>query len=212
MGNDSIFMGASTKQGYDIASKSRKIVRSLIADKIKDLSSTEQLIVERIVHSTADPEYADIIMISSDFISESIKAIKAKKDILTDINMVKAGINKYGGEVKCYIGHKDAIKLAKEEQITRAAAAMRVAYNDGFDGIIVIGNAPTALFEAINLVEKESMKVKSIIGVPVGFVGAAESKETLKMTKIPNIITKGPKGGTPVAVAITNSLIGLEKD
>ena len=210
MGKDSMFMGASTKQGYDIASKSREIVRSLIADKIKDLSPAEQRIVERIVHSTADPEYADIAEISPDFVDESIRAIKARKDILTDINMVKAGINKYEGEINCYISHEDAIKLAKEEQITRAAAAMRVAHDEGFDGIIVIGNAPTALFEAINLVENEGMKARSIAGVPVGFVGAAESKEALAETKIPNIITKGPKGGTPVAVAIANSLIGLK--
>ena len=209
---DTTFMGASTKQGYNIASKSRKIVRSLIADKIKTLSEDEQSIVERIVHSTADPEYADITRISSDFVNESIKAIKLKKDILTDINMVRAGINKYDGEIKCYISHEDAIKLAKEEQITRAAAAMRIAHDEGFDGIIVIGNAPTALFEAINLVEKEGMKARSIVGVPVGFVGAAESKEALIRTEIPNIITKGPKGGTPVAVAVANSIIGLEKD
>ena len=212
MGKDSMFMGASTKQGYDIASKSREIVRSLIADKIKGLSPEEQRIIERIVHSTADPEYADISRISSDFVTESVKAIKAKKDILTDINMVKVGINNYEGEIKCYIGHEDAIKLAKEEQITRAAAAMRVAHDKGFNGIIVIGNAPTALFEAINLVENEGMKARSIAGVPVGFVGAAESKEALKRTKIPNIITRGPKGGTPVAVAVANSLIGLGKD
>ena len=212
MGKDSMFMGASTKQGYDIASKSREIVISLIADKIKGLSPETQRIVERIVHSTADPEYADISRISSDFVAESVKAIKAKKEILTDINMVKVGINKYEGEIKCYISHKDAIKLAKEEQITRAAAAIRVAHDEGFDGIIVIGNAPTALFEAINLVENEGMKARSIVGVPVGFVGAAESKEALMATKIPNIITRGPKGGTPVAVAVANSLIGLGKD
>ena len=212
MGKDSMFMGASTKQGYDIASKSREIVRSLIADKINGLSPETQRIIERIVHSTADPEYADISRISSDFVAESVKAIKAKKEILTDINMVKVGINKYEGEIKCYISHKDAIKLAKEEQITRAAAAIRVAHDEGFDGIIVIGNAPTALFEAINLVENKGMKARSIVGVPVGFVGAAESKEALMATKIPNIITRGPKGGTPVAVAVANSLIGLGKD
>ncbi|MBI5680639.1 MAG: cobalt-precorrin-8 methylmutase [Methanobacterium sp.] len=205
-------MGASTKQGYDIASKSREIVRSLIEAKIKNLSSKEQSIVERIVHSTADPEYAEITKISSNFIDESIKSIKAKKGILTDINMVKAGINKYEGEINCYISHDDAIKLAKDEQITRAAAAIRIAHQNDFDGIIVIGNAPTALFEAINLVEKEGMKVRSIIGVPVGFVGATESKEALTNANIPNIITKGPKGGTPVAVAITNSLIRMCDD
>lgn len=207
-----MLMGASTKQGYDIASKSRKIVRALIGDKIKDLSPDEQLIVERIVHSTADPEYAEITRISSDFVQESIKAVESGKDILTDINMVRAGINKYDGKVECYISHEETVKLAKEEQITRAAAAIRVAHINGFDGIIVIGNAPTALFEAINLVENKGMKARSIIGVPVGFVGAAESKDVLRMTGIPNIITEGPKGGTPVAVAVVNSLIQLNKD
>ncbi|MGB9936837.1 MAG: cobalt-precorrin-8 methylmutase [Methanobacterium sp.] len=205
------FMGASTQQGYDIATKSREIVRSLIADKIEGLTEEEKSIIERIVHSTADPEYADITRISPSFIDESIKAIKNKKNILTDINMVKAGINKYEGEINCYISHEDAIKLAKEEQITRAAAAVRLAYEKGFNGIFVVGNAPTALFEAINLVENEGMEISSIIGVPVGFVGAAESKETLKNTNIPYIITEGPKGGTPVAVAAANSIIGLAK-
>lgn len=207
---ENMFMGASTKQGYGIASKSRKIVRALIGDKIKDLSPDEQLIIERIVHSTADPEYAEITRISPDFVLESVKAIEAQKDILTDINMVRAGINKYSGKIKCYITHEEALKIAKEEQITRAAAAIRVAHDKGFDGIIAIGNAPTALFEAIDLVENQGMKVDSIIGVPVGFVGAAESKDFLKKTKIPNIITEGPKGGTPVAVAVTNSIIGLK--
>ncbi|MGZ7043493.1 MAG: cobalt-precorrin-8 methylmutase [Methanobacterium sp.] len=207
-----MFMGASTKQGYDIASKSRKIVRSLISDKIKDLKKEEQLIVERIVHSTADPEYADITEISPDFVNESLKSIRENKDILTDISMVKVGINKYEGTINCYINHEEAINIAKEEQITRAAAAMRIANDKGFDGIIVIGNAPTALFEAIDLVQNEGMKVRSIIGVPVGFVGAAESKEALKKTDIPNIITLGPKGGTPVAVAVVNALIGFNRD
>lgn len=207
--NKNAFMGASTKQGYDIASKSREIVRSLIDDKIKNLSEEEKSIVERIVHSTADPEYADITKISPDFVKESIKAVKNKKEILTDINMVKTGINKYDGEINCYISHEEAINLAKEEQITRAAAAIRVAHNKGFDGIIVIGNAPTALFEAINLVQNENMKVSSIIGVPVGFVGAAESKEALSKTEIPYVITEGPKGGTPVAVAVMNSIMAM---
>ena len=206
-----MLMGASTKQGYDIASKSRKIVRSLISEKIKDLSREEKLIVERIVHATADTEYADITRISPSFINQSINAIKEKRDILTDINMVKTGINKYDGDIKCYINDENAIGIAKEEQITRAAAAMRIANEEGFEGIIVIGNAPTALFEAIDLIENKGMKARSIVGVPVGFVGAAESKELLRKSKIPNIITEGPKGGTPVAVAVINSLIGFSK-
>ncbi|MGZ7049705.1 MAG: precorrin-8X methylmutase, partial [Methanobacterium sp.] len=150
--------------------------------------------------------------ISPDFVNESLKSIRENKDILTDISMVKVGINKYEGTINCYINHEEAINIAKEEQITRAAAAMRIANDKGFDGIIVIGNAPTALFEAIDLVQNEGMKVRSIIGVPVGFVGAAESKEALKKTDIPNIITLGPKGGTPVAVAVANALIGFNRD
>ncbi len=205
-------MGASTKQGQDIALKSREIVRSLISDKIEHLSLEEQSIVERIVHSTADVEYAEICQISSDFVKCSMESIKNGKDILTDINMVRAGINKYSGEVKCFINHPETIKMAKKEGITRAAAAMEYAAENGFKGIVVIGNAPTALYKVIELFEKGIMDIESVIGVPVGFVGAAESKYALKSSQIPHIITKGPKGGTPVAVAAANSLIQLSKD
>lgn len=205
-------MGASTKQGYEIAEKSRKIVKSLIDDKTKHLTPEERAIVERIVHSTADPEYADITQMSSNFVQESLKSIEKSKDILTDINMVKAGINKYKGKVKCYINNEKTVEIAKAEGITRAAAAMRVAASEGFDGIVAIGNAPTALSEVLNLVKNGDMVVRSIVGVPVGFVGAAESKKAVQETEIPYIVTEGPKGGTPVAVAAVNSLINLKKE
>lgn len=209
---ESMFMGASTKQGYEIAEKSREIVRSLIDNKTKDLSYGERSIVERIVHSTADPEYADITKMSKNFVEASLRSIEDGKDILTDINMVKTGINKYSGEVKCYIRDERAVTIAKAENITRAAAAIRVAADDGFDGIVAIGNAPTALLEVLNLYKKGSIKIDSVIGVPVGFVGAAESKKALQNTKIPYIVTEGPKGGTSVAVATVNSLINLKKE
>lgn len=202
-----MFMGASTKQGYEIAEKSREIVRSLIDSKTKNLTTEERSIVERIVHSTADPEYADITRMSADFVSKSLEAISEEKEILTDINMVKVGINKYAGNIKCFIGDERTIKLAKKQEITRAAAAMELAASDGFDGVVAIGNAPTALLKVIELVESGSMDVKSVIGVPVGFVGAAESKKALQQTSIPHLVTEGPKGGTPVAVATVNSLI-----
>ena len=207
-----MFMGASTKQGYEIAHKSREIVRSLIGDKTAALSPEEKSIVERIVHSTADVEYADLTVISDEFVAKSIKALKKDKDILTDINMVRAGINKYSGNVNCFISHPDVIKMAKDGEITRAAAAMQYAADKGFEGIVAIGNAPTALYKVIELVESGQMDVKSVVGVPVGFVGAADSKEALYNTNIPNLITRGPKGGTPVAVAAVNSLIGISKN
>jgi len=205
------FMGASTKQGYEIAAKSREIVRSLIDEKTKNLTPEEKSIVERIVHSTADPEYADITRISADFVQKSLEAISQGKDILTDISMVKAGINKYSGNIKCYINDERAIELARATETTRAAAAMEVAANESFDGVVVIGNAPTALWKVIELVETGSMNVHSVIGVPVGFVGAAESKKALQETSIPNLVTEGPKGGTPVAVAAVNSLINITR-
>jgi len=207
-----ISMGASTKQGYEIAEKSREIVKSLIDNKTKDLSAEERAIVERIVHSTADPDYADITKLSKDFVDAGLKAIKKQKDILTDINMVKTGINKYAGEVKCYIKDERAVKIAEKEDITRAAAAIRVAVEDGFDGMVVIGNAPTALLEVLDLYKSGKIKVSAIIGVPVGFVGAAESKKALQQTEIPYLVTEGPKGGTPIAVAAINSLINLKKE
>ena len=202
-----MFMGASTKQGYDIATKSREIIRELIGDDIKDLKPAEKDIVERIVHSTADPEYAKLVAISNDFVDAALKSMKNNETILSDINMVKAGITQYDGEVCCYIKNDEVKQIAKENEITRAAAAIKYACQNDFEGIIVSGNAPTAVWEAIDLYNKGELNVKAIVGVPVGFVGAADSKEELRKSNIPNIITQGPKGGTPIAVACVNSLI-----
>lgn len=207
-----MFMGASTKQGLDIATKSREIIRNLIGDEIKDLNPAEQDIVERIVHSTADPEYAKLIYMSSDFVESAIKSMKNNETILTDINMVKSGITRYEGDVECYINNEEVKRIAKEDQITRAAAAIRYAAGNDFEGILACGNAPTAVWEAMDLYEKDEINLKAIVGVPVGFVGAADSKEALKNSSIPNIITEGPKGGTPIAVACVNSLIQTLKE
>ncbi|MDD1764170.1 MAG: cobalt-precorrin-8 methylmutase [Methanobacteriaceae archaeon] len=204
-----MFMGASTKEGQEIAVKSREIVRSLISEKIKHLKPGEQKIVERIVHSTADPEYAELTRISEHFLEESLKALKGGMAILTDINMVKVGITSYEGEVKCYIDHPRTYEIAQAREITRAAAAMEVALEERFQGMVVIGNSPTSLLKVIELQKEHPDSFKSVIGAPVGFVGAAESKKALQETSMPYLITEGPKGGTPVAVAAANALINL---
>ena len=136
-----------------------------------------------------------------------MKSLRNNETILTDINMVKHGITRYDGDVECYIKNEEVKKIAEEHQITRAAAAIRYAGENDFEGIVVSGNAPTAVFEAIDLYNRDEIKLKAIVGVPVGFVGAAESKEALRKSAIPNVITEGPKGGTPIAVACVNSLI-----
>ncbi len=210
--NNNNFMGASTKQGLDIANKSREIIRGLIGEDIKDLKPAERDIVERIVHSTADPDYAKLVYMSPDFVDASIKALKNNETILTDINMVKSGITSYDGEVECYIKNEEVKEIARENQITRAAAAIRYAALNDFEGIVVSGNAPTAVWEAMDLYNKDKINLKAIVGVPVGFVGAADCKEALKQSDIPSIITEGPKGGTPIAVACVNSLIQTLKE
>ena len=113
---DKMFMGASTKQGLDIANRSREIIRGLIGDDVKDLNPAERDIVERIVHSTADPEYAKLVKISPDFVDAAMTSLRNKETILTDINMVKYGITRYDGEVECYIKNEEVIEIAKKDQ------------------------------------------------------------------------------------------------
>jgi len=209
-----MFMGATTKDGMDIAEKSREIVKSkiknVLGDKIKEYSSEEMGIIERVVHATADEEYAKLVVFKNNPIEKGVDAIKNNKPIVVDISMVEAGI-RYD-KVYNFINDKETYKIAKEKGITRAVASMRMAKNLIDGGIVVIGNAPTALFEVIRLINEEGIKPNLIIGVPVGFVKASESKEALRNINVPSISTVGAKGGTPVAVSIANGIIALSKN
>ena len=211
---DNMFMGATTKDGMDIAEKSREIVKSkiknVLGDKIKEYSSEEMGIIERVVHATADEEYAKLVVFKNNPIEKGVEAIKNNKPIVVDISMVEAGI-RYD-KIYNFINDKETYKIAKNEGITRAVASMRMAKDLIDGGIVVIGNAPTALFEVIRLVNEEGIKPNLIIGAPVGFVKASESKEALRNTNIPSISTIGAKGGTPVAVSIANGIIALSKN
>ncbi|WP_456472650.1 cobalt-precorrin-8 methylmutase [Methanocaldococcus sp.] len=198
-------MGATTNEGLEIAKKSREIVREKIKDFINNFNEKEVEIVERVVHATADVEFAKLLVFKNNPIYEGVKAISEKKPIVVDINMVKAGV-RYD-KVICPIDFKESYVLAKREGITRGKASMRVAKKYIDDGIVVIGNSPTALLEVIRMVKDNEVKPRLVIGVPVGFVKAEESKKELLKLDIPLITCLGPKGGTPVAVAIINGLI-----
>ncbi|HIP16747.1 MAG TPA: cobalt-precorrin-8 methylmutase [Methanothermococcus okinawensis] len=207
-------MGATTKDGLDIAKKSRDIVKikikNVLGEEVVKYSNEEISIIERVVHATADEEYAELIKFNNNPIENGIEGLKNNCSIVVDIGMVEAGI-RYD-RVYNFIKDKETLKIAEEEQITRAAAAMRVAKSHIDEGIVVIGNAPTALYEVIRLTLEGEVNPKLIVGVPVGYVKASESKELLCKTKIPSITTTGPKGGTPVAVAIINGIIALSKN
>jgi precorrin-8X/cobalt-precorrin-8 methylmutase len=209
-----MFMGATTKDGMDIAEKSRNIVKNkikkVLGNDMNNYSDEEMGIIERVVHATADEEYAKLVVFKNNPIKNGVKAIQENKPIIVDISMVEAGI-RYD-KIYNFINDKKTYDVARNEEITRAVASMRLAKDLMDGGIVVIGNAPTALFEVIRLINEENIKPSLIIGVPVGFVKASESKEALRSIDVPSISTVGAKGGTPVAVSIINGIIALSKN
>lgn len=186
----------------------------IITEELGDKTFPEEIgkIVKRIIHTTADFQYADITVISPGAIESAKEALRRGANIVTDTQMAKAGINKtklgeLGGEVHCYIGDADVAKKAKEKGITRAMVSMEKAIEDKKNEIFVIGNAPTALFELKRYIEEGKIRPALVVGVPVGFVGAAESKEEFESMNVPYIITRGRKGGSTVGAAIINALL-----
>ena len=169
----------------------------------------------RIIHAAGDVDYAPIIKISADAINAGMEALQAGADIYTDVEMVRTGINKrklaaFGGKVHCLIADPGIAATAKAEGITRSMAAMRHFGKDLNDNIVAIGNAPTALFEVLRLIKEEGIRPKCIVGIPVGFVGAADSKEALANNGlVPFITVTGTKGGSPIAAAAVNAMMYL---
>lgn len=182
------------------------------------LTESEKLICSRIIHATGDAGYAPIVKIHDELVPAVTAALAAGKNIFTDVEMVRRGISirsfsKFGGEIFCKISDVDTRELAKRDGITRAMAAMKL-FGRRLDGqIVAIGNAPTALFEVLRLVREENIRPAAIIGVPVGFVGAAESKSQLAaQNEIPYVTVMGTKGGSSVAVAAINALLYMLDD
>ncbi|MCW3995176.1 MAG: sirohydrochlorin nickelochelatase [Candidatus Bathyarchaeota archaeon] len=205
----------SVAEAGRIVDTSMELIRQAIGPELEKLPKSKVPIVERVVHTTADPEFAKLLVISDDAVDAGVAAIKAGAKIVTDVKMVKAGINdarlkKFGGKVLTYVNDERTMVLAKAEGLTRSAAAMRLAIKDGLDGgIVLIGNAPTAAFELADQVKKGKVKPALIVAVPVGFVGAAESKEVVAKLPVPYVITRGRKGGSTIAVAVFNALLSM---
>ncbi|PKM66698.1 MAG: precorrin-8X methylmutase [Firmicutes bacterium HGW-Firmicutes-2] len=175
----------------------------------------EKAILRRVIHTTADFDYLDNLHISKEFIDRTLKALKKGLTIITDTNMVYSGINKkvledMGCKIRCYISEEETANLASEVGITRSMASVIRAAEEEGPKLYVFGNAPTALFKTLEIYENydgNKENLIGIIGVPVGFVGAAESKEALMVSNIPSIAAKGRKGGSNVAAAIVNAIL-----
>ncbi|MFH2122292.1 MAG: precorrin-8X methylmutase [Pseudomonadota bacterium] len=180
---------------------------------VDDYSREEFAVLRRVIHATGDFGFADNLRFHEQAIAAGLAAIRAGKNVLTDVNMAAAGISrpflgKFGGQVICRVGEVEVAERAGRQGLTRSETAMAMAANDNV-GIVAIGNAPTALLALMEFIEAGIISPDLVVGVPVGFVNAAESKELLSQKSYPFITSLGRKGGSPVAVAIVNALLRL---
>ena len=201
------------KMPMEIENKSMEIIAPYLSRL--QLNEAETKVYSRMIHASGDTGYAELVRMHPDAIQAAQQALKAGCNIYTDVEMVRTGINKkklasFGGEVKCLIADEEIAAVARREGITRSMAAMR-SFGHALDGAIVaIGNAPTALFEVLRLVREEQVRPAVIIGIPVGFVGAADSKKELAENgTIPYITVEGTKGGSPIAASVVNAIMYL---
>ena len=201
------------KQPMEIENKSMEIIAPYLKGLYLDEAETR--VYSRIIHAAGDVDYAPLIHIHPKAIAAAQKALQAGCNIYTDVEMVRTGINKrklaqFGGEVHCLIADPEVAALAKAKGITRSMAAMRTIGHALDGAVVAIGNAPTALYEVLRLAAEEDIRPAAIIGIPVGFVGAADSKRQLAANRdIPYITVEGTKGGSPIAAAAVNAIMYL---
>ena len=204
-----------TKKGQSIEDASMQMIEAEIG--AHEFNEKEWPIVRRIIHSTADFDFADKnkIIFHKDAIEKGMNALRNGCSIVVDVNGVIGGLNKqnptdFGNKIICNISDPKIMELAKKEGKTRSQVSMRTARSDIEGGIVVIGNAPTALLEVIQMVKEGIVNPALIIGIPVGFICAVESKEELlKLDKTPFITNIGRKGGSSSASAIINAIFKL---
>lgn len=197
----------------DIEAESFRIIESEIGPH--SLTPEQFAVVRRVIHASADFDFKENLVFHSDAIDRGISALRAGCDIVADVEMVRSGISKANlaklgsGRVLSFMTDEDVAAQAKAAGVTRAIMSMRKAASAAPDAIYAVGNAPTALFEIIDLIKAGKMKPALVIGVPVGFVSAVESKDALIRLNYPSIAARGRKGGSPIAVAALNALLIL---
>jgi len=200
----------------DIEKKSFEIITEELGGRT--FQKDQEAIIKRVIHTSADFDYADNIYFSENAVNIASQAILNGADIVTDTQMAKAGINKkrlakYGGKVYCFMSDEDVACKAKEQGTTRAAVSMEKAAS-GLKGrklIFAIGNAPTALIKLHSLIKEKKLSPELVIAVPVGFVNVVQAKELFIGSDIPCIVSRGRKGGSNIAAAICNALLyGLD--
>lgn len=203
----------------EIEKRSFEIITQELGDR--PLDPDNELVVKRVIHTSADFDYYDNLMFSQGAVRRGIEALKKGALIVTDTQMARSGINKtvlasFGGEALCFIADEDVREAAKAGGTTRSTACIDKAARVAADGdrplILAIGNAPTALVRIYELMEEGKLNPALVIGVPVGFVNVVESKELILQTAVPHIVARGRKGGSNVAAAICNAMLYMARD
>jgi precorrin-8X/cobalt-precorrin-8 methylmutase len=199
-------------RGCEITEKSFTIIRERLG-KI-DVSDDEYEIIVRAAHTTGDIDFAKTVLLSENAVHRGIEALISGCNVVTDVEMVRTGIRKtllreLGGDVYCFLSDPEVIDESKTKESTRSALGMRKSAPVAEGGIFAIGNAPTALFELMEMIEEGAVRPALVVGIPVGFVGALESKTRLSETATPHITNLSERGGSPIASAIVNGLIDL---
>ncbi len=195
----------------EIEAESFRIIEQELGPTL--FSRQEFAVVRRCIHATGDFSFAETMRFHPRAVEAGLAAIRGGKNVLVDVNMAASGISagilaRFGGRVICRIGEPGTAEMARAGNLTRSEAAFARAAGDDI-GIVAVGNAPTALLKAMAMIDEGVFAPDLVIGVPVGFVNAAESKEILAMQEYPFITALGRKGGTPVAVAAVNALLRL---
>ena len=198
-----------TVQPQEIEGKSFEMITEELGEH--PFTAEQYPVVQRVIHASADFELGRSMVFHPDAIAAGIAALRAGQSVIADVQMIQAGVSKdrirgFGGDVHVHISDADVIEEAKRLNTTRAIISTRKAVNTYEGGIYAIGNAPTALLELIRLVKEGEAKPGLIIGMPVGFVSAAESKDELRKLDIPFITNIGRKGGSTIVVAALNAI------
>jgi precorrin-8X/cobalt-precorrin-8 methylmutase len=196
--------GGRVRRAHPIEQESYRILRELV--DLSDLEPLSRAVAERIIYASADLEYAHSLVLNESALRGGLEALRLGAPIVADVAMVAAGITAH--EALCFVSDPRARKLSGALGTTRSAAGFRVAAEEAGSGAVwVVGNAPTALFELLEMDVEPAL----VVGLPVGFVGAAESKESLVRSGLPAVTSRGPKGGSAVAAAALNALLYFEE-
>ena len=196
----------------EIEKRSFEIIGEELKERGICLPKEQEPVTKRVIHTSADFEYAQTMRYSANAIEIARELIRKGADIVTDTNMAKAGINKkklaqYGGEVHCFMADEQVAEEAKAREVTRATVSMERAAQLQKPVIFAVGNAPTALISLYEMMEKGIFTPQFVIGVPVGFVNVVQAKELFLSSDVPYIINEGRKGGSNIAAAICNALL-----